>query len=143
MPEDLVVDAYLTLPAAELQLSACRSSGPGGQHVNKSDTKIELRWNLLASAAVDEHRRRRLLEALAGRLTATGELILTCDTHRSQRRNREEVRRRLADLLRRALRPRRPRVPTRATAASRQRRRRQKQQRARLKESRRTPAGDD
>lgn len=142
MADDLIVNARVTIPAAELEFTATRASGPGGQHVNTSDTRIQLRWNVVASSALGETQRRRVLAALASRLTTDGDLLLSCDTHRSQRRNREEVAGRLAALLRRALVPPRPRKPTRPTAASRERRIEQKKRRGSIKRAR-GPAGDD
>ena len=122
MADDLIVNARVTIPAAELEFTATRASGPGGQHVNTSDTRIQLRWNAVASVALTDLQRQRVLAALASRLTTAGDLILACDTHRSQRRNRDEVASRLAVLLRAALVPPRPRRPTRPTASSRQKR---------------------
>lgn len=142
MADELIVNARVTIPAAELEFTATRASGPGGQHVNTSDTRIQLRWNVVASSALGETQRRRVLAALASRLTTDGDLLLSCDTHRSQRRNREEVAGRLAALLRRALVPPRPRKPTRPTAASRERRIEQKKRRGSIKRAR-GPAGDD
>ena len=142
MADDLIVNARVTIPAAELEFTATRASGPGGQHVNTSDTRIQLRWNVTASSALGETQRRRVLAALASRLTTDGDLLLACDTHRSQRRNREEVAGRLAALLRRALVPPRPRKPTRPTRASREKRIEQKKRRGSVKRTR-GHAGDD
>lgn len=142
MADDLIVNARVTIPAAELEFTATRASGPGGQHVNTSDTRIQLRWNVANSNALGETQRRRVLAALASRLTTEGDLLLACDTHRSQRRNREDVAARLAALLRRALVPPRPRRPTRPTAASREKRIEQKKRRGSVKRTR-GRAGDD
>jgi ribosome-associated protein len=86
--------------------------------------------------ALGEVQRQRVLAALASRLTTGGDLILACATHRSQRRNRDEVADRLAELVRRALVPPRPRKPTRPTAASRQRRLEGKKHRSDIKRGR-------
>lgn len=142
--EDLIVNARVIIPAAELEFTATRASGPGGQHVNTSDTRVQLRWNAVASAALTDLQRQRVLAALASRLTTGGDLILACDTHRSQRRNRDEVGARLAALLRAALVPPRPRRPTRPTASSRQKRLDRKKRHGAVKRGRvRTGDGDD
>lgn len=122
MADDLIINARVTIPGAELEYTTSRASGPGGQHVNTTDTRVQLRWNVVATTALGEVQRQRVLTALAARLTADGDLLLACATHRSQRRNREEAALRLADLVRRALVPPRPRRPTRPTASSRQKR---------------------
>jgi len=140
--DDLVVNSRVTIPAAELVFTASRSSGPGGQHVNTSDTRIQLRWNLLGTTALTDSQRERVRRALASRLTEGGEIILASDRHRSQHRNREEVARRLAALVRAALVPPRPRKATRPTRASREKRLAEKKRRAAIKKGRGKPEGD-
>jgi ribosome-associated protein len=134
---DLRVGRGISIPAAELHETASRSSGPGGQHVNKTSTRITLRWNVPASAALGDAARRRLLEALASRLTRDGDLVVHAGRRRSQAQNRELARARLAELVAEALAPRRPRVPTRATRASRARRAAAKQLQSERKRGRR------
>ena len=143
MAEDIVIDDRLTIPANEVRLSTGRARGPGGQHVNTSDTAVELRWNPADSTVLDESQRAKICNALAARLTTAGDLLLSCGTHRSQRRNRMAVHERLAELLRAALRPRKRRRSTRATAASRKRDREAKKRRGELKRQRRKPPIDD
>jgi ribosome-associated protein len=137
MADDLVITSRVTLPAAELEYTASRASGPGGQHVNTADTRIQLRWNLEASTALSDVQKDRVRRALASRLTADGDLVLASDSHRSQRRNRDEVTQRLASLLREALRPPKPRKKTKPTRASRERRLQDKKRRAQIKKDRR------
>ncbi len=134
--DDLVVNSRVTIPSGELEITASRSSGPGGQHVNTSDTRIQVRWNIPTTTAVGEVRRERLLTVLSSRLTAAGDLILACDNNRSQRRNRQEVLQRLAGIVRTALVPPRPRKKTRPTAAARRRRLEAKRRQALRKKSR-------
>jgi len=141
--DDLIINARVTIPAAELEFTATRSSGPGGQHVNTADTRVQLRWNVAGSGALGEVQRRRVMTALASRLTTEGDLILACDTHRSQRRNRDEVAARLAALVRKALVPPRPRRPTKPTLASKQRRIEQKKRRGDIKRGRGRTGGDE
>jgi len=96
------------IPAPELQWRFSRASGPGGQGVNTTSSRVQLSWDVAASSALDEHRRERLLAALAGRLV-DGVVVVTASEHRSQRRNREAARARLARLAAQALRPPPPR----------------------------------
>ena len=143
MPDDLVIDGRLTIPAAELAFTASRSSGPGGQHVNTTDTRIQVRWNIAASGVLGEIRRARLLAALASRLTAGGEIVIACDTHRSQRRNKEEALGRLAALVRRALVVPKARRPSTPSAAAKLRRLQEKKKQAQIKKGRTRPQNDD
>ena len=133
---DLVVRPDLVIPASELQERASRSSGPGGQHVNKTNTRVSLRWNVAESSALSAARRRRLLDRLAGRITRGGDLVVHVGRFRLRSRNRELARKRLVELVRGALAVRRRRVPTAPTAGSRQRALAAKKRRASLKRSR-------
>jgi ribosome-associated protein len=136
MPDDLTINTGVTIPGGELEITASRSSGPGGQHVNTSDTRIQVRWNVAGSAALGEVQRRRVMSALDSRLTNEGDLMVACDTHRSQRRNREEALQRLASLVRQALVPPRPRKKTRPSAEARRKRLESKRKRSQTKQER-------
>jgi ribosome-associated protein len=144
--DDLSIDATdVVIPAAELRWRFSRASGPGGQGVNTTDSRVELVFDLAASGALSEPLRRRALARLQGRLTG-GELVVVAAEHRSQWRNRQAARRRLADLLAMALAPPPPpRRPTRPTRASQRRRLEIKRQRGSLKADRREgrrPSGE-
>jgi ribosome-associated protein len=136
MADDLIINDQLTLPAGELEITASRSSGPGGQHVNKTDTRIQVRWNLESSASLSDIQRSRLRRNLSTRLTEAGDLLIACDTNRSQRRNREEALQRLAALLREALIPPKPRKKTRPSRAAVEKRLQEKKQRSGVKKHR-------
>jgi len=136
---DLPAGPQLVIPAGELQVEAVRSGGPGGQNVNKVASQVQLRWNVRESPSLDEGARRRLLEALAPRLTTQGELLVKASTHREQARNLQEARERLSGLVEEALAPPRPRVRTRPTRASRERRLAEKKRRAARKRDRSSP----
>lgn len=140
---DLPVRRGLVIPAGELEETASRAGGPGGQHVNKANTRVTLRWNLETSAALGPVQRRRLRERLAGRLTGAGELVVHAGRHRSRERNREEARERLASLVREALATQRPRVATRPTRASRERKLAEKRRRSGVKRARGRVRPDD
>jgi len=132
----LVINDKVKIPLSELVYTASRSSGPGGQHVNTSDTRIQVRWNVKESAALDDAERARVLKMLASRLTEAGDLILAGDSHRSQRRNREDVTQRLATLVREALIPPKPRRKTKPTRASKEKRLDEKRRKAQIKKGR-------
>jgi ribosome-associated protein len=132
----LVINDKVEIPLSELVYTASRSSGPGGQHVNTSDTRIQLRWNVKESVALDDVERTLVLKALASRLTEAGDLILASDSHRSQRRNREEVTQRLAALVREALIPPKPRKKTKPSRASKERRLDEKRKKSQTKQGR-------
>ena len=106
----------LTVPEDELVERFSRSSGPGGQSVNTSDTRVELRWDIAGSTALSEPRRSRLLTRLAGRMV-DGALVVVASEYRSQWRNRQAARARMAALIADGLRP--PPAPRRATRPSR------------------------
>ena len=132
----------LVVPEAELSWRFSRSSGPGGQSVNTTDSRVELSFDVACSPSLDEHARARVLSRLAGRLV-DGVLTVTASEQRSQLQNREEAERRLAQLLREALAPPPPpRRPTRPTRGSKERRLQVKRQRSELKRSRRSRPDD-
>jgi ribosome-associated protein len=140
---DLRVNARLTIPAAELSWRFSRSSGPGGQSVNTSDTRVELSYDVAGSPTLGPTYRQRALERLSGRLV-DGVLTVTNQTERSQLQNREAAMARLASLLADAVAPPPPpRRPTRPTKAAKERRIEAKKQRGSTKVHRRRPSAED
>jgi ribosome-associated protein len=118
----LAVNETLSIPRSELDVRVSRSSGAGGQHVNKTSSRVEIFWNVLGSRALTDEQRGRLREKLASRLTTEGSIRVVASDMRSQSRNRELAEERLADLVRRALvvpRKRRATKPTRAAKEAR------------------------
>jgi ribosome-associated protein len=109
----LAVNESLVIPDSELDVKASRSSGAGGQHVNKTSSRIEISWNIRDSRVLSEEQRHILNDRLASRISADGAIRVVASEMRSQRQNRERAERRLADLIRRALIPRKKRKPTR------------------------------
>jgi ribosome-associated protein len=140
--DDLEVCQGLVIPAAELSESASRAGGPGGQHVNKSNTRVILRWSVSESPSLTPEQRERLLDRLSGRLTREGDLLVSSGAARSRARNRDAARGRLAQLVASALEVRAGRRPTRPTRSSQRRRLEAKTQRSRLKKQR-TQRDDD
>ncbi len=140
--DPLEVRPGVVIPAEEMEMRTSRSSGPGGQHVNTTDTRVQLRWNPAESTALDDIQKARVVAKLAARLTRDGDLVIACDTHRSQRRNRDEARERLAGLVRAALLRPRTRRRTRVPRSSREKRLQSKQRRSQVKHRRRKPEDD-
>ena len=140
--EDLAVSDDLTIPARELSWVAVASGGPGGQNVNKVATKVQLRWDLANSNVLPEWARLRLV-AIAGRkIDADGCVLISSSTTRSQDRNLELARERLAALIRESLDRPKHRRPTRPSQGAKRRRLEDKRRLSQKKSSRRA-AGDD
>jgi ribosome-associated protein len=112
----------LSIPWKELRFSYVRSSGAGGQNVNKVSSKAVLRWHFRISNALPDAVQNRFAEKFGGRLTEEGELVIAADTHRDQIRNKQECLKRLASMVMAVARPPRPRVATKPTKASKRRR---------------------
>jgi len=124
---------HIAIDESELDESFIRSSGPGGQNVNKLSTAVQLRFDVRRSPSLTDEVRARL-ERLAGRrLTRDGVLVITAQTHRTQERNRADALDRLAELIRHAAVAPIPRRATRPTKASRERRIESKKRRASIK----------
>lgn len=138
----LQVNDSVAIPLAEVELRASRASGPGGQHVNKTSSRVEAVFNVRHSPSLPEAARALLLHRLARRLDTDGAIRVVSAEHRSQFRNREAALERLTELLRRNLIVARKRKATRPTQASRERRLASKKRRGAIKRDRRR-TGDD
>jgi len=123
----------------ELKLKAVRSSGPGGQHVNKVSTKVELTFNLMDSVALSEEEKERILKKLTTKLTKDGFLLLQEDKTRSQHKNKELVIKRFLDLLQEALKVPKKRKKSKPTKASVEKRLKSKRISSQKKASREKP----
>ncbi|MDP7035376.1 MAG: alternative ribosome rescue aminoacyl-tRNA hydrolase ArfB [Planctomycetota bacterium] len=126
------------IPETELIEFFSRSSGPGGQHVNKVETRVELRFNPGLSRAFDETVRQRIVGRLEGQLDSEGFLRVVSQEFRSQRKNRRTCRMRLKSILNAAAIPEKRRLPTRPTRASRERRLNDKRHQSFKKKNRRS-----
>ena len=139
----LVITPQLTLPLAELEYRASRSGGPGGQHVNTSSTRIEVWWDVQTSPSLSDEQRTRLRARLASRLDTAGRLRLVSSGSRSQLRNREEVTKRLREIVADALRVPKKRKATRPSKAAKAARLEGKRHRSTIKRERRRPDARD
>jgi ribosome-associated protein len=128
----------IALDPSEIEESFVRAGGPGGQHVNTTSTAVQLRFDVRRSPNLPEDVRRRLERLAGSRLTRDGVLVLQAQSHRSQKRNREDALARLVDLIREAARPPVPRKKTRPTRASKLRRLDSKKKHGLLKALRRS-----
>ncbi|HLF25719.1 MAG TPA: alternative ribosome rescue aminoacyl-tRNA hydrolase ArfB [Anaerolineae bacterium] len=137
--DHLFITPNIIIPLAELTFRFVRSRGPGGQHVNKAATQVELTFDVVGSPSLNDTQKRRIRSALKNLIDKNGVLHLESQSTRSQLRNRHDVSARFQSLLRTALRPRKKRLSTQPTAAARERRLEKKKRRGALKRVRRTP----
>ena len=138
----LAVNESLSIPRSELDVRVSRSSGAGGQHVNKTSSRVEIFWSIRDSRALNEEQRQRLREKLAARMTSDGSIRVVASDMRSQTRNRELAEERLADLVRRALVVPKKRRATRPTKASKEARLESKKRHSTKKAERRKTSFD-
>lgn len=135
----LIINDQVAIPHSELSYRFARSSGPGGQHVQRTETKVELLFDLANSPSLTDAQRELARARLSSRLDSEGVLHLTSQAGRSQLENRFDVTERFQRLLASALKPSKRRKPTRPSAAARRRRLEAKRRRAETKQRRRPP----
>ncbi len=128
----------ITIPFNELTFETSRSGGPGGQNVNKVETRVRLLWDVSHTTALTPQQHSTLMKSrfIQERLDSAGVLALVCDSHRTQKLNREEVLNRLYEIITKALQPKKKRVPTRPSKASVRRRKEEKERRSIVKKLR-------
>jgi ribosome-associated protein len=129
----------LSIPDEEIAFVTSRSGGPGGQNVNKLETRVTLRFDLAGSPSLSEEQKARLRQRLATRITKEGVFHVTAQRHRTQAANREAAVERFAELLRESLREEPPRKPTRPSRAAKARRLEAKRRRSERKRQRAAP----
>ena len=139
----LSISQHIIIPEEDLSESFIRSSGPGGQHVNKTATAVQLRYDANRADYLNEAAKDRLRRLAGSRMNADGVMLIEASSYRSQERNRQEARQRLAAMLRRALEKPKPRQRTRPTAASVRNRLDEKKRRSTLKRQRSASARED
>lgn len=140
MPSDtLQINASLSIPMSEIDFRFATSGGPGGQHVNRSNTQAELLFDVANSPSLDDDQRRKIYRQLGNRITKEGVLQVVSQSTRSQKQNRDDAIHRFANLLREALKTRRRRRRTRPTRASKERRLKEKKRRSDIKQKRKKP----
>lgn len=137
--ETLYVSPTLSIPLAELRFKFHRSSGPGGQNVNKLNTAVELQFDFVHSAVLSDEQRQRIAEKLATRLNSTGALSIQSERFRTQGRNRADCLSKLAALLAEVLKTQPKRTKTKPSRAAQARRLDSKRRHSEKKKSRRTP----
>jgi ribosome-associated protein len=133
------IEAGLAIPEAELRFTTARSSGPGGQNVNKVESKVTLAFDVAGSPSLSDEQRQRIAERLGSRLSRGGVLRVTSQRHRTQAANRKAAVERFAELLAAALAEDPERRPTRVPKAVRRRRLESKRHRSRVKRERQSP----
>ena len=139
----LEITPLIRIPTGEFEIELVRSSGPGGQNVNKVNSKVRLHWPLLDSTALPGDVRDRLIEQQGSRLTTAGVLILSSQHFRDQHRNRKDCFDRLRTMILEALHPPKPRRKTKPTQGSRRRRLAAKRMRSETKRLRGKPSNND
>ena len=140
--DPLVINDTLTIPVADLEWVAVRSSGPGGQNVNKVSSKVELRFDLSATTALDAGTHSRLRVIAKHRLDADGKILVTSQLTRDQSRNLEDARKKLRELVLQALERPKPRKATKVSRAAKARRVNEKRINSARKKDR-APGRDD
>ena len=142
-PDKLIISDALQIPLSELHYRTARSGGPGGQHVNRTESQVELLWDVAHAASLSPTQRRRIQRALGNRIDKAGVLHLTASSRRSQQQNKREVTERLVRLVRAAIQPPKKRVPTTPSARAKARRLQAKRHRSSIKRRRGRVSGDD
>lgn len=136
MKNDVPIKNGIIIPGYELEITASRAGGPGGQHVNKTDTRITVRWNVKHSSALNDEQKARVLQNLQTRLTIEGDVIIHQSASRSQEQNRQGALEQLAYVVRKALHVPKKRMATQVSKSVKAARLQVKMQRSCVKKMR-------
>lgn len=136
MKEDIFVKEGLIIPGHEIEITASRAGGPGGQHVNKTSTRITVRWNVAASNVLSDEQKVRLFEKLGSQLSKEGDLLVHSSASRSQQHNKKAALDLLAKRVQKALHVPKKRMKARIPKGAKEARLQQKKQRSELKKTR-------
>ena len=137
MKDDLPIKNGIVIPGYELEITASRAGGPGGQHVNKTSTRITVRWNVKETNALTEHQKERVLQKLQTELTLEGDLLVHNSASRSQQQNKKAALAQLADKVGAALRIPKKRLKVKIPKAAKEKRLQAKKKHSALKKMRR------
>ena len=136
MLNDLIIQENIIIPHQEITFKVSRASGSGGQHVNKTNTRIQLLWNLHTTTALTAEQKERIQNYLKGRISKQGELQIACEQHRSQKRNQMTACEIFVQLIQQALYVPKERKATKMTRGQKERRLKHKKQRSDIKKQR-------
>jgi len=136
MRNDIPIKNGIIIPEHELEITSSRSGGAGGQHVNKTSTKITLRWNVKNTSALTDEQKQRVLEKIASQITADGDLIIHSSATRSQEQNRKMALVRLGQIISKALYVPKKRMATRVSKGAKEARLQEKSHRGAIKKLR-------
>lgn len=136
MKQDMYIKNGIIIPEHELIVTFSRAGGPGGQHVNKTETRVTISWNIQTSAALSDEQKNRIMENLKDRITIDGNIIIHNNESRSQQQNKENAYDNMASLIRKALHVPKKRMKTRVSKAAKEARLQAKTKRSTLKKLR-------
>jgi ribosome-associated protein len=136
MPNDLFIKNGITIPEHELEITTSRSGGAGGQHVNKTDTRITIRWNIKTTSALTDEQKNHVLEKLQARITSEGDILVHNSESRSQLQNKKNALNNLAAIIRNALIIQKKRIATKVPKALKEARLKSKSHRSKIKQMR-------
>jgi ribosome-associated protein len=139
----MLIAQTILIDEAEIEERFIRASGPGGQHVNKTESAVQLRFDLAANTTLPDAAKRRLVRLAGSRMTKDGSLVLKADSHRERERNRSDARDRLRKLIEQAVIAPKPRKKARPSLASIKRVKAAKAQKSQVKSRRRKPGSED